>query len=208
MMDKINTSKITYILWSTLSGTISFFISGVIVCITQLHLDIVIFDTIIAGGIGGLLLGILLRKSQKISKVTIAGFIAVPIGFWTSFILGEAFFSIPFIHACFANPNIPDIIAIIFMGILCGAVFGAIVYGRKAVWLFSAVGGAVSFPFGLLVAALNSGYYIKTWLENMLAIFGKIDLNLLAIVMSLGIGIGLSIGLFSMLKQRSIDGSL
>lgn len=201
MMSEIKNSKIVYILWSTLSGTISFLISGIIACVILLLLDTYILETIIAGGIGGVLLGIFLRKRQMIGKMTIAGFIAVPVGFWTSFVLGEALFSIPFIHACFANPNIPDIIAIIFMGILCGAVFGVILYGRKSIWLFSVVCGIISFPFGLLVAGMNSGHYIKTWLENLLKVFGKIDLNLLAIIISLGIGIGLSIGLYEMLKQ-------
>jgi hypothetical protein len=53
---------------------------------------------------------------------------------------------------------------------------------------------------GILVAAFNLGYPIKFWLENMLSVFGKIDLNFLAIVIFQGIGLGLSIGLKKVLK--------
>ena len=56
MMPKINTSKITYILWSMLLGMASFLISGVIACIVIVLLDNYILATIIAGGIGGFLL--------------------------------------------------------------------------------------------------------------------------------------------------------
>ena len=55
-MSKINTSKITYILWSMLLGMASFLISGVIACIVIVLLDNYILATIIAGGIGGFLL--------------------------------------------------------------------------------------------------------------------------------------------------------
>lgn len=53
---------------------------------------------------------------------------------------------------------------------------------------------------GILVAAFNFGYPIKFWLENLLSVFGKIDLNFLAIVIFQGIGLGLSIGLKKVLK--------
>lgn len=208
-MSKINTSKITYILRSMLLGMASFFISGVIACIVILHFDNYILATIIAGGIGGLLLGLFLRMRPKISRMAIAGIIAVPVGLFISFLLVEGFGSLfPMIGAYFENSNIPDIIAIILMGITFGTVFGSIIYGRKSILLFSIVGGTVSFPFGLLVAAMNSGYGIKVWLENLFAIFGKIDLNFLAVILSLGIGIGISIGLYNMLKQTNADDSL
>lgn len=68
-------------------------------------------------------------------------------------------------------------------------------------------GGIVSIPFGLLVGSMNSGHWIKMWLENLFKIFGKIDLNFLTVIIEFGIGIGLSIGLYSMLKRRSTDSS-
>ncbi len=91
MMSKINTSKITYILWSMLLGMASFLISGVMACMVILRLNNYILETIIAGGIGGLLLGLFLRMPQKIGRITIAGIIAVPIGIFTSFIMLKVF---------------------------------------------------------------------------------------------------------------------
>lgn len=208
MMSKINTSKITYILWSMLLGMASFLISGVIACIVILLLDNYVLATIIAGGSGGLLLGLFLRMRQKIGRMAIAGIFGMPIGLMISFLLIEGIGSLfPSIGAFFENSTIPDISAIILMAIIFGAVFGAMVYGRKSIWLFSVVCGTVSLPFGLLVGAMNSGHWIKVWLENLLEVFDKIDLNLLAIIISFGIGTGLSIGLFKMFKQRSDDGS-
>lgn len=198
MVSEIKTFSITHILWSMLLGMASFFISGIIACIMLLHLDNYILATIITGGIGGLLLGLFLGMRQKIIRMVIAGIIGVPIGLFISFLLVEGFGSLfPSIGAYLENTNIPDIIAIILMGITYGAVFGAIIYGRKSIWLFSVVCGVVSFPFGLLVGAMNSGYEIKVWLENLFMVFGKIDLNFLAIVISLGVGIGLSIGIYN-----------
>ncbi|HOT60254.1 MAG: hypothetical protein KA807_18655 [Prolixibacteraceae bacterium] len=204
-MFEISKNTWVFLLWSTLAGAISFFIAGVIGCIILLRLDNYILETIIAGGLGGLLLGTCLGKPKMIGKIALAGLVAIPVGFWSSFILAEALFSIPFIHTFFENPHIPDIIAIIFMGVICGAIFGAIIYGRKAVWIFSAVCGIVSLPFGILVSLFNAGRSIKATFENLLGFFGPFDLNFLAIITSFGVGIGLSIGLFIMLKQKSTD---
>ena len=208
-MPKINSFKITNLLSSMFLGMASFIISGVIACIVILILDNYILATIIAGGIGGLLLGLFLRMRQKIGRMVIAGIIGMPIGLMASFFLVEGIGSLlPSIGAYFENSAIPDISAIILMGIIFGAVFGAMVYGRKSIWLFSLVCGTVAFPFGLLVGAMNSGHWIKIWLANLLEVFGKIDLNLLAIIISFGIGIGLSIGLYNILQQRNDESSL
>lgn len=198
MMSKINTSKIAYILRSMLLGMASFLVSGVIASIVILFLDNYILATIIAGGIGGFLLGILLRMRQKIKRMAIAGIIAVPIGLIISFFLVEGFGSLfPSIGAYFENSNIPDISAIILIGITFGAVFGLIIYGRKSIWLFSVICGTISIPSALLVGAMNSEYGINVWLANLLDVLGKIDLNFISIIFSLGIGIGLSIGIYN-----------
>lgn len=201
-MSEIRKNAWIFLLWSTLAGTISFFLSSALMAVVMTHVDFVIFGTIFAGGIGGLLLGICLGKPKMIGKMALAGLVAIPVGFWSSFISAEALFSIPFIHTFFENPHIPDIIAIIFMGIICGAIFGAIIYGRKAIWMFSVVCGVVSFPFGVLVGLFNAGHPIRATFENLLVVFGPVDLNFLAIITSFGVGIGLSIGLFNVLKQK------
>lgn len=191
-----------------LLGMASFLISGVMACIVILLLDNYILATIIAGGIGGLLLGLFLRMRQKIGRMIIAGIIGMPIGLMISFLIVEGIGSLfPSLGAYFENSAIPDISAIVLMGIIFGAVFGAMVYGRKTILLFSIVCGTVSIPFGLLVGAMNSGHWIKVWLENLFEAFGKIDLNFLTIIFSFGIGIGLSIGLYNILKKMHDDGS-
>lgn len=210
-MPEIRKNAWVFLLWSTLAGTISFFIAGVIGCIILLCLDNSILETIIAGGLGGLLLGISLGKPKMIGKMALAGLVAIPVGFWSAFILaGGVDLLLSLIGVNTESPsiyNIGNIIGIIVMGIICGAIFGAILNGRKAIWIFSAVGGIVSFPFGILVGLFNAGQPIKATFENLLAVFGSIDLNLLAIITSFGVGIGLSIGLFSTLKQRSTEGA-
>lgn len=208
-MSEIRKNAWVFLIWSTLAGTTSFFISAGIIAMLLLPFDLPIIDTILVGGIGGLLLGIFLFKRHKIQKIMLAGFIAVPVGFWGAFILaGGADLLFSLIGVNTENPNIyniENIIGIIFMGIICGAIFGAIIYGRKAIRVFSAVCGVVSFPFGILVGLFNSGHPIKATIENLLAFLGPIDLNSLAIITSFGIGIGLSIGLFSMLNQKSTE---
>lgn len=88
-MSKIDNSKIFYVIWSLILGKVSFLISGVIACIIILRLDNYILGTIIAGGVGGLILGLFLWKHKMIGRMAIAGLIAVPIGFLGSFILVE-----------------------------------------------------------------------------------------------------------------------
>jgi hypothetical protein len=193
-MPKIKTSPTAFILWSTLAGTISFFIGGAIVLYLSLLADIAIIDTVIAGAIGGLLLGVFLWRRHKIGTMTIAGVIAIPVGFWTSFALGYAISEIPFI----ANTNVPNILFYIIMGALVGALFGTILYGPKSIWLFALVCGAVSEALVFLTEGR---------LDNLLKILGVPDLNLFVFILSFGIGIGLSIGLYEMLKQKKAEGA-
>lgn len=198
-----------FLLWSTFTATISLFASAVITSMVLSPLDFAIIDTILAGGIGGLFLGIFLMNRHKVPKMSLAGLAAIPIGFWSAFILaGGVDLLLSLIGVNIENPNIyniENIIGIILMGIICGGIFGAIIYGRKAIWVFSVVCGIVSFPFGILVGLFNAGHPpIKATFEDLLAVFGPIDLNFIAIITSFGIGIGLSIGLFSMLKQKKL----
>lgn len=212
-MSQNNLYKIVHILGSTLLGIASFFISGLIACIVILRFDNYILATIVAGGIGGFILGLFHWKHKMLGRMTFAGLIAVPIGLLGSFILVEGLVGgfgllFPSIAAHSENTGIGDIIAIILMGIVFGVIFGAIVYGRKSIRLFSVVCGAVSIPFGFLVDAMNSGHWIKVWLGNMFIIFGKIDLNLLVIIISFGLGIGLSISLNNILHNKNDNSSI
>ena len=103
-------TKTTYLLWSMLTGTISFFASAVITSMVLLPLDFAIIDTIHAGGIGGLFLGLFHMNHHKIQKMGLAGLVAVPIGFWGAFILaGGADLIFSAINVNTENPNIYNI---------------------------------------------------------------------------------------------------
>lgn len=175
--------------------------SGGIAAIILLRFDIFFLETIIAGGLGGLLLAVFLGNLKMIGKMTLAGLVAVPVGFWGAFALaGVVDLLFSFLGANTENPSfagIGNIIGIIFMGMICVAIFGAMTYGRKSVRLFSIVCGLSSFPFGILVGLFNSEHPIKATIENIFAFLGPVDLNLLAIIASFGVGIGLSIGLYN-----------
>lgn len=141
-MFEFSTAKINYILWPMLLGMASFLISGVMASIVILLVDNCILATMIAGGIGGLLLAIFIRERQNILRMTISGIIGMPVGLIISFFLVEGFGSIfPSIGAYLENTTIPDISAIILMGVIFGAIVGAMVYGRKYICLFSVVCG-------------------------------------------------------------------
>lgn len=200
MFERKRTKK-TYILWSTLMGMISFILGGVVASIVIVRYDNYILATVITGLVGGSLMGIFLSMKKKIGNMAIAGVFGVPLGLVLSFFLVEGFGALfPWIGAYFEGTNILDIIAAMVMGITVGSMFGATIYGRRAVLLFAIICGLAGLPAGILVAAFNLGYPIKFWLENLLSVFGKIDLNFLAIVIFQGIGLGLSIGLKKVLK--------
>ena len=88
-MSKVCNSTTAGVIWSLILGKVSFLISGVIACIIILRLDNYILGTIIAGGVVGLLFGLLHWKHKMIGRMTIAGLIAVPIGLLGSFALVE-----------------------------------------------------------------------------------------------------------------------
>lgn len=177
-------------------GMIAFLISGLVTCIIIAHFNYFIFATIIAGGLGGGVLSFLLRMRQKLLKMIMAGSIAGPVSMFLGFVLVEGFFSlVPSVSSKVSICSIPDTIAIILMAITFGAVYGGMVYNRKYSVLFAGVCGLVSVPFGILIGVMNAGFGLKAWLEKNIIVFGEIDFNLLVIIVSFGVGIGLSIGL-------------
>ncbi len=109
-----------FLLWSTFTATISLFASAVITSMVLSPLDFAIIDTILAGGIGGLFLGIFLMNRHKVPKMSLAGLAAIPIGFWSAFILaGGVDLLLSLIGVNIENPNIyniENIIGIILMG--------------------------------------------------------------------------------------------
>lgn len=205
-MNIIKSNAWAFLLWSTLAGTISFLFSSLLIDAMMSKYDLMIVELVLSGGIGALLFGILLLNKHMIKKIMLAGFLAVPIGFFGAFGLAGAMdllLSLLGVNAESLNTaGIGNNIGIIVMGMVCGAIFGAVLYGRKAIFLFTVVSGAVSFPFGLLVRLFNMNYQLRTKIAITLSFLGPIDLNYLTIITSFGVGIGLSIGLYNMLKNR------
>lgn len=201
-MPELKKSGLLIFLRPLASGILSFFIGGILAAMLVLWLDTFLLETILAGVVGGFLLGLLSGNVRDVLKFTLAGLVALPTGFWGGFGLAAGVFSVPVIHGLFGNPHIPDIIGIILMGILTGALFAAALYGRRAIPYFSLAGGLGSLPFGILVAAMNSDSRIRTSLEVYFRIFGSIDLNLLAIITGLGCGLGLGLGLYQMFREE------
>lgn len=201
-MSKISNSKILRLIWSTILGKISFLVGGIAACIVILKLNNYILGTIIAGGIGGLVLGLFHWKQKMIGKMAVASLISVPVGLLGSFILVEGLVGglgllFPASAAYFETSEIANLVAIILMGVAFGIIFGAVVYGRKSLRLFAVTCGIASIPCGLLIAAMNSGYYIKVFLGNLFQVFGNIDLNFLVIIIGFGVGAGLSLELYN-----------
>lgn len=208
-MSSAKASGITRILCFVLLGMAAFLMSGIAACIMILLLDSYLLAMAVAGGFGGLFLGIFLRMRRKLIRMTLAGLIGMPVGLAISFFIVEGVGSLlPSIGAALENTPVPDIIAVLLMGMIFGAIFGSVNYGLKSILPFSVVCGIVSIPFGFLVVALNAGYGPTIPSAAIRDVLEKIDWNFLAITVSLGIGTGLSIGLFHTMPQANADGSL
>jgi hypothetical protein len=208
-MFKIYIKKIAQLFCSLLFGMVSFTTSGIIACIVTTRLDFLggILYPVIAYGLGGLLLALSLGMSKKTGRMVLAGIAA-----WTVSLLAGSI-PVDFIVSIYRMitdfcpyPGFDDGYFIISMGVIFGAVFGAIAFGRKTTLLFSMVCVTVSIPFGLLLdKAMQAGNWIKAWLEHYYAIIGEVNIYLLILSLSFGIGTGLSVGIHKMLIKR--DGS-
>lgn len=203
-MEKSSTLTPTGIPGLVCCGMVSFFVGALAADILIVHLDNYILGLILAGAIAGILLSLLLRWPKKMVRIVIASIIGMPVCLLLSFFLVEGVGSLlPADVTALADSSAWDVVAIVVMGIIFGGVFGGIVFGAKTIIRFSVVCGMTAIPFGLLVAAMNSGFWMKDWLGNLFGFLGNIDLNLLAILVSLGLGTGLSIGLVS--KRRKSE---
>lgn len=203
-MKRANTLTLMELLGLMCSGMVAFFIGALTADILIVHLDNYILGLILAGAIAGSLLSLFLRMPKKMARMVIACVIGLPLGLLLSFMLVEGIGSLLSVGvSAMGNASMGDVTAIVVMGIIFGAVFGAIVFDVKAIWQFSVVCGVMAIPFGLLVTAMNSGFWMKDWLGNLFGFWGNIDVNLLVILVSLGIGTGLSIGLFR--KRRKSE---
>jgi hypothetical protein len=186
---------------SALLGLGAFLISSLVAAWVIWKIDNYILATIIAGGLGCLLLGSTLRTGPDIKKFIITGLAAMPIAMLLTFLIAGLFELILPAAASYLDKTwFSDIMAVCLMGMFFGGICGAVLYGRRKIGLFILVCGIVCIPFGYLVAAMNAQYINQYWLTRRFAMLGFADLNFLAIMSSLGLGVGLSIGISNRLS--------
>lgn len=185
----------TTLLVCSLLGLLAFFISGSLASIMLLLWNNYIVAAMAAGSIGCLLLCLFLNLKGKTARMAIAGALGIPVGIAASFGIVEGAGAILLIPDSFAQTGIPDVIAICIMGMIFGAVLGGLGFDKKAILLFSPVCGLLCIPFGFLVVAMNKGFLSDSLPVRVFEPIGRLDLNLLAILLGMGLGSGLSVGL-------------
>jgi hypothetical protein len=114
---------------------------------------------LVAGAVGGLLLGLFLRLKGKIVRIALAGGLGIPLGIVVSFGLIEGLGALVTLPASVEWAGVPDIMAIMLMGVVFGVMTGGIVFGKDAIVLFLIAFGLVAIPFGVLVVAMNKGLF-------------------------------------------------
>ena len=190
---------------SVVVGLLAFTMSGLMACYVIWKLNNYIIATLITGGLGALLFSVLLMLKDKIVKMTIAGFFAMLIGLFLSFgIIEGIVYILPKVGIFFEGSIIPDIAAIAVIALIYGLIVGLAGYGKKAMWLFALISALVAIPFGMLVVFLNSSSDIQEFLTSINDILGQFDLNFLSISIALGVGLGLSNGLYNMSVKKSV----
>ena len=198
-------NKIVYLLMSVVVGLLAFTMSGLMACYVIWKLNNYIIATLITGGLGALLFSVLLMLKDKIVKMTIAGFFAMLIGLFLSFgIIEGIVYILPKVGIFFEGSIIPDIAAIAVIALIYGLIVGLAGYGKKAMWLFALISALVAIPFGMLVVFLNTSSDIQEFLTSINDILGQFDLNFLSISIALGVGLGLSNGLYNMSVKKSV----
>ena len=202
----IRVKEIALIIVSPFLGFVAYFISGILAYIVQGNRNIVLVFLcfLIISGLGALLLALFLRLRPKIVRIVIAGVVAWLVGVILGIELGTFFIRLPiaFIEY-YPAPGFGDGYCVIMMGIIFGIVFGAIVFGRKSILLFALVCGIVAIPSALINETMMPGTIspFEAWLKHTLSIFGDVDIYFLMINLAFGIGAGLSIGIWKMLKK-------
>ena len=186
-------------LGSALTGLIAFFISGLIVAALQTRFNFSLLGPLLAGGLGGLILGMLLFRLRKIIPMTLGGLISVPLGFWAAFLIAGGLDIL--LTPMGIDPsnlvvgNSLNSLAIVIMGLICGGLFGRMLSGRGAGKRFAIVGALASVPSAILVGLFNAGHPILGSFQKLLTFLGPIDLNFVTIITGFGLGIGWGIGL-------------
>lgn len=197
-MTEVKSTGFMGVLWALLSGLISFTVGALVAAYLYTITDN-FFIIAVGSGIGGLLLGLMLAMREKLPRLVLICIAAVPVGILATFLLAG-------ILELFMPGGGPiilmDILSITFTGLVFGFISGFALYGIRSSALFALVTAIVATPFGYLVALFNSGAPIKEIALDLVSGLGITDVNLLAILMGLGSGLGLSIGLYRWGKRH------
>lgn len=181
---------------SALLGLAAFLISGLMAALIILKIDNYILATAIAGGLGGLLLGLSTGMGKGSWKLGAAGLAAFPAALLLTFLVAGLFeLALPKADSSMGNTWIPDVISVCLMGMIFGGICGGVMFGRKSICIFVLLCGILCIPFGILVAAMNAHAVSTDWLTRTIAALKFADLNFMTITASLGLGVGLSIGI-------------
>lgn len=188
-----------YPVLTMLTGFISFLISGIFIGLISMRINEGLM-LILGVPIGSVLMLFLLHKLNKDKTLVViiwselggfAGFITgFTAGTVAGGIIGLIFPSLSDMSKT-QSQIIPNIFALASADAIFGAFITRLIYGRKSISFFALVCGIASIPFGLLLSMP-----VKITLISF-------DQNLLFSLISFGTTTGLSIGLYSLLIEKS-----
>ncbi len=205
-MSKNNISKETGMFIPLCAGLLSFFVSGVIACVVIGLTDNYIFATIITGGLGSFLLGFLIRSIRKnLFRTTIVGALSMPLALAVGFFLVEgAGALLPQMANKIESIGMDNIIAIILIASIFGTIMGIVIYGIYSIRVFLPICAIAGIPAGALVIALNGSWRSSATYNAIMETFWQVDLNFLSMAIFMGIGMGVSVGIYNRIKQKRI----
>ncbi len=185
-MEKYNEFNWLSVLGYFIASTVAFFVGGIVASYT---VEFIFLGTLLAGAVSGVLLALFTRQFRKVGRITMAAAIAVSVGFWGTFMIGEGLFYL--IELVVDLGRLENILVFILMGVAFGGIFSAILYGKKAIILFMIVCGIVEVPCLYIAENLYRNEYITDTMKD----YGIVDLNMLFFVIGFGVGAGISMGL-------------
>lgn len=189
-MTNINQEKKTYPLYTTIIGTLSFFLISFLMGLlgTVIGFDINILPLLVAGVLAPLIMLSVLNIRDKIWLNILISAITLVAAFIIAFLFG-------YIVAAIApggeNSILVNAAAILVMNGIYGMVMGTLLYGRDATRFFLAVTSLAGLFLGVIFT-----------LTGDFKIMG-IDFSYLYIITTFGVTLGLALGLYKSRKHKT-----
>ena len=187
----MDASKNDSVIRYTLAGALAFLIAGIAEGFVLLRYEAMLgFPA--EGIIGGLILGLFIRKHIKITSTVLASLVSIVIG-----LFGGAFIGL----LIYDGYYVPSIIS----GMLVGGLFGLIIGAGKESLYFALIGATVFFVGDMLVDSVNvweGGFY-----NFITDISGEQGYQVVTVAMTTlyhGIAIGLGTGIYLKNKSRKL----